>query len=70
MKFFQKHRCFYACRFLPFSVFWAYLGQNESFSKKFFINILRTKSSTSPEIFIKIDHHFGMTWLSSCGTIL
>ena len=58
---FPKDRCFYACRFLPFSVFWTCLGQNESFSKNFFINILRIKSSTSPEIFIKIGHHFGMS---------
>ena len=70
MKFFQKFGVFMHVDFYHFQYFGLILVKMKAFQKIVFINILRIKSSTSSEIFIKIDHHFGMTWLSSCGMTL
>ena len=56
--------------FYHFQYFGLILVKMKAFQKNLFINILRIESSTSSEIFIKIGHHFGMTWLSSCGMTL
>ena len=70
MTFFQKIDVFMHVDFYHFQYFGLILVKMKAFQKNFFINILRIKSSTNPEIFIKIGHHFGMTWLSSCGMAL
>ena len=46
--------------FFHFQYFGLISVKTKAFEKHFFINILRILSSTNPEIFIEIRHHFGI----------
>jgi hypothetical protein len=57
---FLKKSLFMKAIFYHFQYFGLISVKTKAFRKIFFITILRIFSSTNPESFIKIGHHFGI----------